>query len=313
MAKLKRIISYWKSEGEKQFFRKVFFSCFNPVYMNTKFITKSLFASNAVVINASIPCKNHRFPRLDNLNWGDDINLILPRLIAGKPSIPYKYSPLAKLGKRKNIIAIGSVLTWLTNEESIIWGSGVINPERRLPAKPKKVLAVRGPLTREYLLDQGVSCPNVFGDPALLLPKFYQPKVEKKYTLGIIPHLTHQDHPALNNFKSDPSVLIIDIVNYGKWSDFVDKVLSCEYIVSSSLHGLILADAYNLPNKWIGFFEMNEIKRFKYRDYYQSVGKEIEYPFVLDESTTKNMLLEEAKEWKPNNLDLEPLNSCCPF
>ena len=51
---------------------------------------------------------------------------------------------------------------------------------------PQKVLAVRGPLSRNYLLENGVDCPDVYGDPALLFPKYYKPHIYKKYKLGII-------------------------------------------------------------------------------------------------------------------------------
>ena len=84
---------------------------------------------------------------------------------------------------------IGSIIESLANKESIIWGSGAMyGGEKVLYEKPKKVLAVRGPLTRKYLLSQGVDCPEVYGDPALLLPKIYNPLIEKKYKLGVIPH-----------------------------------------------------------------------------------------------------------------------------
>ena len=72
-------------------------------------------------------------------------------------------------------MCIGSIMDWMTNNESYIWGSGVRDNTNKLKCKPHKVLAVRGPLSRQYLIDNGVDCPPVYGDPALLLPLITPP------------------------------------------------------------------------------------------------------------------------------------------
>ena len=98
-------------------------------------------------------------------------------------------------------MVIGSIIDWMTNKDSIIWGSGVRNPDNPLPAIPHKVLAVRGPLTRKYLVSQGVECPEIYGDPALLLPKFYSPPiVDKKYSIGIILHKNDLGNSVIEEF-----------------------------------------------------------------------------------------------------------------
>ena len=74
-----------------------------------------------------------------------------------------------------------------TKPDSIVWGTGCIAPGR-IGQTPKKIYAVRGPLTKKELDKRGISCPEIYGDPALLFPQIYNPKIEKKYKLGIIPH-----------------------------------------------------------------------------------------------------------------------------
>ena len=68
----------------------------------------------------------------------------------------------------------------LTNKNTIIWGAGVIDDKANLPAKPLKVLAVRGPLSRKYLLKKGIECPEIYGDPAMLMKYIYKPILLKK-------------------------------------------------------------------------------------------------------------------------------------
>ena len=81
---------------------------------------------------------------------------------------------------------IGSILSWLATSKSIVWGSGIIRDKDSIYCQPKEVLAVRGPLTRERLLNEGIDCPEVYGDPALLLPLHYYPSIDHKYKYGIM-------------------------------------------------------------------------------------------------------------------------------
>ncbi len=149
-------------------------------------------------------------------------------------------------------LCIGSIITWMTKENFVIWGAGVVYPDQPLKYKPKKVLAVRGPLTRRYLIRQGVECPEIYGDPALLFPHFIIPPRNKKYKLGIIPHFRDKENPLLNKYKQRNDIRIIDVESK-KWNSFIEQICECEIVISSSLHGLIISDAYAIPNYWIEF------------------------------------------------------------
>lgn len=58
----------------------------------------------------------------------------------------------------------------------------------------------------------------------------------------------------------------------------INDILSCEKTISSSLHGLIVSDAYSIPNKWIQF--NNEINGddTKFFDYFESVSRKDRTP-----------------------------------
>jgi len=126
-------------------------------------------------------------------------------------------------------------------------------------------------LTRNVLLESGVNCPEVYGDPALLFPYHYYPYIQKKYKLGIIPHWSHINSPLLSKFKNDDDIKIIDFKRYSDWKTVIKQIVSCEFIVSESLHGLIISEAYKIPNIWVSFGDIGQ--DFKYEDFFMSLGK----------------------------------------
>ena len=283
----------------------------NIVLLKGYFLVKEL-KKNKVYIQYSVFGKNLT---LDNRNFGDDINRILVENLFSKTVIPYKFSLVGNSLKKDKYMCIGSVITMFDLTNTIVWGTGVLSSKFALNGTPKRVCAVRGPLTRQYLIERGIDCPEVYGDPALLLPRIYLPTIEKKYRLGIIAHyLDHKDiklQNLINRYKSD--ILFIDVVNYGNWKDFIDKILSCDFIISSSLHGLIISDAYAVPNYWCQIrFEMDD-DGFKFRDYFLSVKRPLIKPYILKDDSTIDELEDLKSNWIPIDINLDILVNNCPF
>ncbi len=213
----------------------------------------------------SVPLFWHRKPN----NFGDIINpIILDKLFNKK--VKHVNS---KHYNKDFYLVIGSVLG-RARKNTIVWGSGFISSDSRCQEKPKKIYAVRGPKTREILLSQGIDCPEVYGDPALLLPRIYNPKIEKKYKLGIVPHLVDRDNKWLSSLENDNEVLILDILEKDPFK-FIDNLLSCEKIASSSLHGIIASDAYGIPSVWLEFSKNVIGDGFKFEDYFICLLKEM--------------------------------------
>lgn len=218
-------------------------------------------------------------------NWGDDINYWFLQELTDKRI--YNYSDLIAWmipNSENNLLTIGSIIESHCKSNSIIWGSGAMNAQHVLRAKPAKVLAVRGPLTRKLLLSKGIECPEVYGDPALLLSLHYRPKVEKKYKIGVIPHYVDLNNPIVESFVSSScEVLLINMKSYGDWHEIPNKINECEMILSSSLHGLIISDTYNIPNIWVSFSEgVIGGGDFKYLDYFASVNRDTVEPIKID-------------------------------
>ncbi len=59
---------------------------------------------------------------------------------------------------------------------------------------------------------------------------------------------------------------------YKEWKPWIDHLCSCDVIISSSMHGLILGDAYGKPTLWVKFGDDVIGNDFKFYDYYASMG-----------------------------------------
>jgi len=255
------------------------------------------------------------------MNWGDDINVYMMERMTGKKVIPSKMLLFRNLHHQYS--CIGSILPSYMNSQTVVWGSGCMNFEQMVHKRqyPKKIAAVRGPLTREYLIQHGIECPEIYGDPALLLPRVYKPADKsKKYPLTIIPH--HHDWDDIDAlmdyiYKYLPDAHIINITNYDQWTDVIDEIVQSEVVFSSSLHGLIVSDAYGVPNMFTEFI-YHHPKYDKYEDYYQSLdklthdtGRHTHTPVSgMDICHYINHL---KTTYVLSRLDLEPLLESCPI
>lgn len=247
-------------------------------------------------------------------NWGDALNPILVEYISGKKptwvDFPNWKNFFKFLPSQDIYLVIGSILAKGVDKNTIVWGTGFISITDKIRTKPKKVCAVRGPLTRELLLRQDIYCPEIYGDPALLLPRFYKPNVKKINKLGIIPHYVDTDNVVLDKFRKDRRILIIDIRKGIK--EVVNDVCSCETIASSSLHGIILADAYGIPSLRLKFSNRIVGGNFKFMDYYMSVKKINFTPLIMNKSITFQDMLQSFEDYRIR-INLDRLMDSCPF
>ena len=221
--------------------------------------------------------------------------------------------------KEAVFVTVGSILdnaiAGATN--SVIWGSGMISSVLD-DYKCERIYAVRGHKTRERVLSLHGECPLVLGDPAILVPNFYSPVVEKKHTLGIILHFIHP--PSLVEEitkrleKKNISYKFID-VSWGV-ERFVDSLLGCEYTISSSLHGLIFSHAYGICS--MPFFFENRFldgKFFKFEDYY-SVYSECNFEVIMYRDLLRCIdIIDEVERYDQPTFPLNTKNlyDVCPF
>lgn len=186
-----------------------------------------------------------------------------------------------------NYLLIGSVLT-KCDKNSIICGTGFISEKDDLGSlkwsfsntiynKPKQILFVRGPKTRNKLIKMGAECPESYGDLGLLLPLVYPMKKSPiyKYKVGILPHyIDVKDTKPLIDFLKGKNIsyTILNICKADKCQEFINELSEVEFLISSTLHGIITGIAYNVKTIWVKFSDKVTGNSFKYEDFFSSMG-----------------------------------------
>ena len=190
------------------------------------------------------------------INFGD---LITPKLLEG-----YGFTPVLSSPAKADIVSTGSILHLIPeNYCGIISGSGLLFPKMTKIFANAEILAVRGELTRQQIQ---APADTVLGDPGLLAPRILQDLVIKQYNLGIVPHYSDKKNPRLSALHDRYPGEIIIIDPQHDPMKVLRQIAACEVILSSSLHGIVTADSFNIPNAWIHFSELLG-GDFKFHDY----------------------------------------------
>lgn len=195
-------------------------------------------------------------------NVGDLLNPYMIPKLTGREIVR------AQSDMRNHIRAVGSVLG-SASRRSFIWGSGSIDgkPPRK-PVDPEKIFALRGEKTLALCRDRfGLEKRVPLGDPAILMPQLYDPDVVKRHRIGLVPHFLDFDFVSGIAAGMD-GVTVLDVRQEPE--PFVDQLKACEFVISSSLHGLILSDAYLIPNIWAKFASDLMGDQWKFEDYFSS-------------------------------------------
>lgn len=162
-----------------------------------------------------------------------------------------------------------------------IWGTGfVCYKEKDTPfyRNNMKFAAVRGALSKarvEKILGYELGIP--LGDAGILASYLLKENIKKKYKVGIIAHYKEQDEIVFQKLvKAYPKPLFIDVRQTP--DAVIRQIASCECIISSSLHGLIIADSLGIPNIHIKVSDKLLGDGFKFDDYYSAYN--LEHPMI---------------------------------
>lgn len=201
------------------------------------------------------------------LNFGDEITAPLIERITGRKSVWASPETCALVGAGS---VLGKVIR-LRGDKPLpqFWGTGFItpqaddDPEWDIPA-----LGVRGRLSRERLTPRSAARAEI-GDPGLLADMLLKRAPRKKYALGIVPHYKDVEAPAFLELEAlGAQVHRIDVTLTPE--EVTRQIASCEAVISSSLHGMIVADSVGVPNLHLPGGASHAGGSFKFRDYFSS-------------------------------------------
>jgi pyruvyltransferase len=180
-------------------------------------------------------------------------------------------------------------------EGDTIWGSGV---NAKMPPglhtfRALDVRAVRGPLTRDFLVNLGIRVPEVFGDPALLLPELdknlRQWATNKIYDVTIIPNFNdYHKYEGVAGVMNPRMPL----------SKCLRRIAQSRFVISSSLHGLVVAESLRIPARLLRSESEHE---FKYADYYLGTGR-TDFDVAESVKDAERLGGEKPLEWDSSSL-----------
>jgi pyruvyltransferase len=194
-------------------------------------------------------------PRVNN--FGDLLGPLIVQRMRERRGLGAPVDPARRL------LTVGSIMHF-AREGDVIWGTGVNgNVARARVTGGLSVRATRGPRAAGLLRQWGNRVPPVYGDPALLLPQLWDDRelgiVRRSSGVVYVPHW------------EDRGLFPSDALNpRGEAMEVVRAIASASLVVSSSLHGIIVAEAYGVPAVPV---RASRESLLKYHDYYEGTGR----------------------------------------
>jgi pyruvyltransferase len=180
-----------------------------------------------------------------------------------------------------HLVAIGSLADQIPPSfTGAVWGTGLIRGDQLIRTPQATICAVRGKLSASRWVG---ATRAVLGDPAMLREK--PSGCPLQWRLGMIPHYVDFDNAGLYAFaQREDDVTIIDLCR--PVDEVEARIASCEAILSSSLHGLIVADAFDIPNRWMVLSTNVVGGGFKFQDYYSVFRSADVVPYGFEANQT---------------------------
>ncbi|MEO1457281.1 MAG: polysaccharide pyruvyl transferase family protein [Pseudomonadota bacterium] len=285
--------------------------------------------------------------RVPYVNVGDALSPVTVAMVSGKAvhSAPFR-------SRQRRMSAVGTIGQSLKGGVVDVWGSGCspwanpLSQGPKIPYRPPegtelRLAATRGPFSAS-LMGFGEAPAIPFGDPAMVLPLFHRPMLRKRAELGVVLHLSELadrgfhsvPKPGLVRYEvpeADAGIRLITMVappNIAGIRAKIDEILACRRIVSTSLHGLAIAEAYRIPCLYFGTaagapgvvrcaLDSPEIAQVnaRFADLYGGFGRRgITYwrQRKILRTDWEALIAAIDRYWEPTDYDPAPLMEVCP-
>lgn len=217
--------------------------------------------------------KNPFAPRATKAYWWKEVpnfgDALAPLLLEHFADLKVEWGTIS----HSRIASVGSILEHIPPLwDGVILGSGRLIENSRIHLQgmhsgvTAKILALRGPLTA-----RGIPGSFAIGDPGILADELVGLQ-EKQWDLGIVPHFSDAD--LVPKFQAlipkEHSVRVIHPSTDAL--TMLREIGACHRIVTSSLHGMIVADAFGIPRRVEYSPKLDKDGGdFKFRDYSASI------------------------------------------
>jgi len=229
-------------------------------------------------------------------NFGDDLGVEIFRRLAKRrnPTLHVKSYDLATTRPEKCIFGLGSIGHFL-REKDVVWGTGVGSSHPHCAESPLQILALRGPFSKKEFLEtcEYNELDVAFGDPGILTADLfpeYAPSTNGTLPYCIIPH---HDDPESFFKRHEPYVFWPNVTH----EVMLQNIRKCSRVISSSLHGIIVAESFNIPAQWLQLKNstVKQSEGLKYDDYFSATH----LPNVVPFQTIEEALREQARTRPP--------------
>ena len=208
------------------------------------------------------------------VNFGDALGPIVVHAMSGrmlrKQPFVSEETRLCAIGTIAQNFSGGTVRIWGSGLDPISQGLNVDEDGYHLPPHTRfRVAACRGRHTRQVFADRGVNSPEVFGDAGWFANRIWpeHAQQEKVFDVGVVLHLTEWVDrrpgaalkPELSryNIPADLAGRVTFINPIAERSidgvgEVVRRIGQCRRILSTSLHGIVVAEALGIPAFFFG-------------------------------------------------------------